>query len=127
MQRVHQKRIGELFDQLQVLMREIEVEPSYFFEYPDQTKGPSIQVVMGDLALAIALDQLSLAAELARQEKEKRIAGFERTPPKPKQRLLERGRSCCRKGETDRPDPISSLDQAATRTHTWCLIGYPGP
>lgn len=66
MKRAHQKRIGELYEQLQALIQEIEVEPSYLIEYPDHTKGPSIPVIKVDMALATALDQLAAAAEFAR-------------------------------------------------------------
>ena len=37
------------------------------------------------------------------------------------QRLLARGKSFCRAGEIDGPNPISSLDQAATRSHARCF------
>ena len=40
--------------------------------------------------------------------------------------LLVRGRSLCRAGDIDRPDPISLVDKAATRSHTKCLAGHPG-
>lgn len=66
MKRAHQKKIGELYDQLQALIQEIEVEPTYLIEYPDHTKGQAIKVVKVDMALVTALDQLGMAAELAR-------------------------------------------------------------
>lgn len=66
MKRAHQKRIGELYEQLQALIQEIEVEPSYLIEYPDHIKGPSIPVIKVDMALATALDQLAAAAEFSR-------------------------------------------------------------
>lgn len=43
------------------------------------------------------------------------------------QRLLERGRSLYRAGEIDTSNPISSLDQAATKSHMRSLAVPPGP
>lgn len=39
--------------------------------------------------------------------------------------MLERGRSRSRSGEIDRPDPVSALEQAATRSHQ--VPNRPGP
>jgi hypothetical protein len=66
MKRTHQKKIGELYDQLQALIQEIEAEPTYLIDYPDHTNGPAIKVVKVDMALVTALDQLGIAAEFAR-------------------------------------------------------------
>lgn len=66
MKRTHQQKIGELFDQLQSLIQDIEIESSYVVEYPDHSRGQTIQVVKVDMALCTALDQLSVAAEIAR-------------------------------------------------------------
>ena len=41
------------------------------------------------------------------------------------QRLLARGKSFCRAGEIDGPNPISSLDQAATSLHSKTLGTHP--
>ena len=41
--------------------------------------------------------------------------------------LLVRGRSLCGAGEIGRPDPVSSLDQAATKSQARSLAGCPGP
>lgn len=53
-------------------------------------------------------------------------AGSTDNPLKLKQLLLQRGRSRCRAGEID-SDPISSLDQAPTRSHAKSLAEHPGP
>ena len=46
-----------------------------------------------------------------------------RNSPKLKQLMLERGKHICR--GADRSNTISSLDQAAARSHTWRLAGRP--
>ena len=67
MKRKHQERISEIYDQLQALIHEIEVEPTYLIEYSDKSKGPTIQVVKVDMSLCTALYQLDVAREHAKR------------------------------------------------------------
>lgn len=67
MKQAHKRKIGDLFDQLQTLIHEIESEGSYLMHYPDGTRGQTIQVVKVDMALCTALGQIQVASEFARQ------------------------------------------------------------